>query len=60
MNGLLAGGLLGAVLSLIVAPQRKRLANKTLMTKTRQAGSRAQKVVREVRQGIMDIKNILD
>ena len=60
LNGLLAGGLIGAVVGLIAAPQRKPVANKGLLGKTRRAGARAQKVFSDVRDGLKDIKNILD
>ncbi|MDA8212593.1 MAG: YtxH domain-containing protein [Clostridia bacterium] len=60
LNGLLAGGLIGAVVGLVAAPQRKPSPKKGLLGRTKRAGVRAQKVINEVRDGIRDIKNILD
>ncbi|MFZ3172295.1 MAG: YtxH domain-containing protein [Carboxydocellales bacterium] len=60
LNGLMAGGLIGAVIGLITAPQRKPMHRKDLLGRTKRAGARAQRVFHEVRDGIKDIKNILD
>lgn len=60
LNGLLAGGLIGAVVGMIAAPQRKPSPRNGIFGKTKRAGMRAQKVLDEVKDGIKDIKNILD
>lgn len=60
LNGLLAGSLMGAVVGMIASPQRKPMMNKSLFGKTKRAGARAQKVFNEVKDGIKDIKKIMD
>lgn len=50
-NGLLAGGVIGAMVGLFVAPQMKKKNN--LMEQTKHAQSRARRVIKGIRQ-VMD------
>ncbi|MDA8236185.1 MAG: YtxH domain-containing protein [Clostridia bacterium] len=60
LNGLLAGGVIGAAMALFVRPQMKPGPKKGLIAKTRRMSSKAGKVVSEVRDSVRDIKKILD
>lgn len=60
LNGLIAGGLIGAVVGLIASPQKKPMPKKNFLGKTQQSSMRAKKVISEVKDGINDIKNIWD
>jgi len=59
-NGLLTGGVIGAALALFLRPQMKPSPKRGLMAKTKRMGTKAGKVVAEVRDSVRDIKNILD
>lgn len=48
INGLFAGGLIGAVVTMFVAPQFKR-EKSDIMQETRQATNRARRVIKGVR-----------
>jgi len=52
-NGLLAGGLMGAILSLMFTSRRK--PNRKLMVKSDEVGNRARKVFRGISRGMMDM-----
>lgn len=51
-NGLLAGGVIGALMGLFVAPQMKKRNN--WMEQTKQAQSRARKVIKGIRHAMDD------
>ncbi|AVX30100.1 MAG: YtxH domain-containing protein [Bacillota bacterium] len=59
-NGLVAGSVLGAIIGLVAGPQLKPTPKRTLLGKTRRVTARAAKMVNDVRDGVRDIKNILD
>ncbi|HEX3032200.1 MAG TPA: hypothetical protein VHS59_08165 [Bacillota bacterium] len=60
LQGLLAGGLVGALVGIAATPQRKPEPGPSLLSRTTKAGFRAQKMIKEIRRGLVDIKNILD
>lgn len=53
LNGLMTGGVIGAVIGLFVSPQMKK--QKNLMGQAQQAQSRARKVIKGVRQTMDDL-----
>lgn len=59
-NGLIAGSVLGAIIGLVAVPQLKPSPRRTMLGKTRRVTARAAKMVNDVRDGVKDIRNILD
>ncbi|NPV27745.1 MAG: YtxH domain-containing protein [Firmicutes bacterium] len=54
-QGLFAGGLIGAALSMMVAPQRKPGMTKRIIGKSKKMQARAQRVFKEVKAGLNDL-----
>ncbi len=52
LNGLFAGGLIGAILGLFVLPQRQPEYRKKILGKTRTIKNTARKVMKDVSNGI--------
>ncbi|NPV28452.1 MAG: hypothetical protein HPY58_02120 [Firmicutes bacterium] len=52
-SGLLTGGLMGAILSLMFTSRRK--PNRKLMARSGEVGNRAKKVFRGISRGMMDM-----
>ncbi len=52
LNGLFAGGLIGAIIGLLVLPQRKPEYRKKILGKTRTIKHTARKVMKDVSSGI--------
>lgn len=58
-NGLLAGGILGAVAYMFMSPSKKQFISPMMMGKSRKVKRRAEKMVNQVSSGVKDISNIL-
>lgn len=59
-NGVVAGGLIGAVTAMIVRPQKKRAPKKGVLGKLNKVQTKAGRVAREVQSSYQSIKKIID
>jgi gas vesicle protein len=58
-NGLLAGGILGAIAYMFMAPTKKQMISPKMLGKSRKVRKRAERMVAHVSDGVKDISNIL-
>lgn len=59
-NGLLAGGIVGAMAAMFVSPQMKPVQTKTIVKRGKKMQNKAQRVIKQVEGSVRNIKNILD
>lgn len=59
-NGVMAGGLIGAVAAMMVRPQKKRAPKKGVLGKLNRVQNKAGRVAKEVQSSYKSIKKIID